>query len=389
MKTLLKNCALHSGERADILVEDGLIAGIGSFATADQVYDMTGYAAVLPGFIDAHMHLITGNIPYEDTFLRAWAQAGVTTLRDLGVGDDMRTHPIEKFIAFRDKAAEDPECAQCLTSGRFVAADGGYGNAMMDTLTGYGCKTPQDCADAVNELLDIGCDGIKTAIDRGGPMFGGEKPLLTTELLTAMREAAEQRGVWCCAHVLEAALVERLLDACFTQLAHMPIDRMSDETLERMVRQHVSVVPTICAVDAPRPPLPEGVELPPLPEGIEMPDTKAQERQCVDNVARFVKLGGKVAVGTDTMRMEIQPEVAGMPLRELRLLHEAGLSIDEVIDAATINAAEVCGIADQVGSIAVGKRANLIAVKDPIDEGFDALAHVEFVMNRGVVIKNI
>ena len=38
----------------------------------------------------------------------------------------MRTHPTEKFIAFRDKAAEDPECAQCLTSGRFVAADGGY-----------------------------------------------------------------------------------------------------------------------------------------------------------------------------------------------------------------------------------------------------------------------
>ena len=350
MKTLLKNCALRSGVQTDILVEDGLIAGIGSFATADQVYDMTGYAAVLPGFIDAHMHLITGNVPYEDTFLRAWAQAGVTTLRDLGVGDDMRTHPTEKFIAFRDKAAEDPECAQCLTSGRFVAADGGYGNAMMDTLTGYGCKTPQDCTDAVNELLDIGCDGIKTAVDRGGPMFGGEKPLLTTELLTAMREAAEQRGVWCCAHVLESDLVERLLDAGFTQLAHMPIDRMSDETLERMVRQHVSVVPTICAVDAPRPPLPEGVELPPLPEGIEMPDTKAQERQCVDNVARFVKLGGKVAVGTDAMRMEIQPEVAGMPLRELRLLHEAGLSVDEVIDAATINAAEVCGIADQVGT---------------------------------------
>ena len=392
MKTLLKNCALRSGERADILVEDGLIAGIGTFDTADRVYDMTGYAAVLPGFIDAHMHLITGNIPYQDTFLRAWAQAGVTTLRDLGVGDDMRTHPTEEFIAFRDKAAEDPECAQCLTSGRFVAADGGYGNAMMDTLTGYGCKTPQDCVDAVNALLDMGCDGIKTAVDRGGPMFGGEKPLLTTELLAAMHEAAGQRGVWCCAHVLEADLVERLLDAGFTQLAHMPTDRMSDELLERMVRQHVSVVPTICAVDAPRPPLPEGVELPPLPEGMElppMPDTKAQERQCVDNVARFVKLGGKVAVGTDAMRMEIQPEVAGMPLRELRLLHEAGLSVDEVLDAATINAAEICGVADQVGSIAVGKQANLIAVKDAIDEDFDALGHVEFVMNRGSVIKNV
>ena len=59
----------------------------------------------------------------------------------------------------------------------------------------------------------------------------------------------------------------------------------------------------------------------------------------------------------------------------------------EVIDAATINAAKICKIDDQVGSIAVGKQANIIAVKDAIDETFEALSHVEFVMNRGQVIK--
>jgi len=85
--------------------------------------------------------------------------------------------------------------------------------------------------------------------------------------------------------------------------------------------------------------------------------------------------------------MESQPHVATMPVGEMKLLYKAGLSVADVIDAATINAAIVCGIFDEVGSIEVGKKANIIAVKDEIDETFDALSHVEFVMNRGVVIK--
>ena len=118
-----------------------------------------------------------------------------------------------------------------------------------------------------------------------------------------------------------------------------------------------------------------------------MQDTQAQEDICVDNTRRVVEFGGMVAVGTDTMRMEAQPHVATMPVRELQLLHKAGLSVPQVIDAATINAARLCKIDDQVGSIEVGKTANIIAVKDAIDESFEALSHVEFVMNRGVVIK--
>ena len=87
------------------------------------------------------------------------------------------------------------------------------------------------------------------------------------------------------------------------------------------------------------------------------------------------------------MRMESQPHVACMPVRELQLLYKAGLSVPQVIDAATITAAKLCKIDGQVGSIEVGKLANIIAVKDPIDETFEALSHVEFVMNRGQVIK--
>lgn len=390
MTTLLKHANIFSGQTADVLVEDGIIAGIGNYDTADDVVDMSGFAAVLPGVIDAHMHIVTGDIEYNDRALRSWAQAGVTTVRDLGIGNDRTQHPTVEFLAYRD-TIENPECAHCLTCGRFVTQWHGYSHIMSDGAeTGIGCKTPQDCADAVNQLIDIGCDGIKTALDRGSPMFGGEKPLLTVEQLKAVADTAKRRGVWCTAHVLEADLVPMLLEAGIPEFAHMPTDHVPDELLREMAQRGIAVVPTLCTINAPRPPLPKDAKLPPMPKGMTPPppvDTAAQEKVCVDNVRRFVEFGGMVAVGTDTMRMETQPHVATMPVRELQLLHEAGLTVEQVIDAATIHAAKVCKIDDKVGSIAVGKQANIIAVKSPIDETFDALSHVEFVMNRGKIIK--
>lgn len=398
MKTLLKNCAIYGGETADILVEDGIIAGIGSFDSADEIHDMSGYASVLPGVIDAHMHIVTGPIEYNDRALKSWAQAGVTTVRDLGIGNDKNTYPTETFLAYRD-TIENPECAHCQTCGRFVTEYHGYSHVMSDGAeTGYGCQTAQDAVDAVNELIDMGCDGIKTAVDGGDAMFGA-KPLITLDKLKAIVETAKARGVWCCAHVLAAKHIPLLLEAGMPEFCHMPTDRVPDEYIEQMVAQGVTVVPTLCTINAPRPPLsPEEEEKmksgkgpggPGGPGGPMPPmmDTQEQEAICVDNVARFFKAGGMVAVGTDTMRMESQPHVATMPISELKLLYKAGLSVADVIDAATINAARVCGIADEVGSIEVGKKANIIAVKDAIDETFDALSHVEFVMNRGVVIK--
>jgi imidazolonepropionase-like amidohydrolase len=87
------------------------------------------------------------------------------------------------------------------------------------------------------------------------------------------------------------------------------------------------------------------------------------------------------------MRMEQMPEVATVPIKEFQLLHQAGLSVQEVLAAATLNAAYVCKVDDRLGSIEVGKQANLIAIQTPLDESFEALRHVEFVMHGGTIIK--
>lgn len=391
MNTLLKNAKIYGGSTADILVEDGIIAGIGSYESADQVIDMSGYASVLPGVIDAHMHIVTGDIEYNDRALKSWAQSGVTTVRDLGIGTDKTEHPTQEFLEYRKTIEDDPQSARCLTCGRFVAQYKGLNHVMSDGAeTGYGCATPEDAVHAVNELIDMGCEGIKTSVGRG---MDGKSEVLDVPKLKAIADTAKARGVWCTAHVLDAELVPRLLEAGIPELAHMPTNHVSDEILKEIADKGIPVVPTLCSINAPRPPMPKGAKppkLPPMPAGMPpmmMKDPKEQEKICVDNCRRFHDFGGMLVVGTDTMRMESQPHVATMPVKELQLLHEAGLTVDEVIDAATINAAKICGIGHEEGSIEVGKRANIIAVKDPIDESFQALAHVEFVMNLGVVIK--
>lgn len=391
MKTLLKNAKIYGGAAADILVEDGLIAGIGSFEAADQVVDMSGYSHVLPGVIDAHMHIVTGDIEYNDRALKSWAQSGVTAVRDLGIGTDKTAHPTEEFLEYRKTIENDPESAQCITCGRFVAQYHGLNHVMSDGAeTGYGCATPEDAVNAVNELIDMGCEGIKTSVGRG---MDGKSEVLDVPKLRAIAETAKARGVWCTAHVLDAELVPRLLEAGIPELAHMPTDHVSDEVLKEIAEKKIPVVPTLCSINAPRPPMPEGAKppkMPPMPGGMPpmmMQDPKEQEKICVDNCRRFHEFGGMLVVGTDTMRMESQPHVATMPVREFQLLHEAGLTVDEVIEAATINAAKVCFLDKEMGSIEVGKKANIIAVKDPIDESFEALSHVEFVMNLGTIIK--
>jgi len=389
MSILLKNAKIYGGETSDILVEDGKILGIGAYDTADEILDMSAYAAVLPGVIDAHMHIVTGDIAYNDRALRAWAQAGVTTVRDLGMGNDKNDHPTQEFLRYRE-TIEVPECAHCLTAGRFVAQWHGLNHIMSDgNETGYGCKTPEDAVHAVNELLDMGCDGIKTSVGRG---MDGKSEVLDVPKLKAIADTAKQRGVWVTCHVLDADLIPRLLEAGMPEFAHMPTDYVSDDLLKAMADAGVTCTPTLMSINAPRPPMPKGAKppkMPPMPK--DMPPMKSPQEQediCVDNVRRFVAFGGTVAVGTDTMRMESQPHVACMPVKELQLLHKAGLSVPQVIDAATITAAKLCKIDDQVGSIEAGKQANIIAVMDEIDETFQALSHVEFVMNRGTVIKS-
>ena len=391
----LKNGVLSDGRlwnvKSDILVdsEENRIIDIGPELSGDENIDLAGYT-VLPGLFDAHVHIVTGHIKYNDTALKNWAQAGVLTVRDLGLGDGTRA--CDGYLAWRE-TVRTPQCAEILTAGQAIAAVGGYMHRMGPDENGIGVTTPEEARSAIVKQLTDGCDGVKTAMDID--MMDENTPQLSPETVRAIADAAKEMNVWCCAHVLRSRFLRVLVDNGIPEMAHMVTDPIPEDLLDEMAVKNVAVTCTLQTINAPRPELSpkemeemaEKMKNAP-PRKMEPIDTVQQERDAIENARRFHEKGGMLVMGTDTMRMEQTPEVARVPIKEFQLLHQAGLSVQEVLATATCNAAKVCKVDDRLGSIEVGKQANLIAIRSPLDETFEALSHVEFVMNRGVVIRN-
>lgn len=370
-------------QKKDIKIEDGIIQEVGSNLVGDEIIDLEGYT-LMPGFFDAHMHLVSGSEPMDDQSLREWAQDGVLTVRDMGFGGDQT---LEDFLAWVD-SLNDPQTAQVVTAGRFITCENGYGHMMMGKENGIAVKGAAEAKAAVEKMKALGCHGIKSAADM--ERMDPNTPVLSTEEFRALAEAAKENGMWMGVHIQHTDYIQSLIDAGVPELAHMSLDPIPDEMLEEMVAKNMYVTPTLAVIDAPRPPLPPG-ELPPgmkeMMEKMMAIDTHQQEMDAVDNVRRFVKLGGKVALGTDTMRMTENDSVQGIPIHELELMQSAGLSMQQLIEAATINSAHVCGLEASQGSIEIGKTANLIAIKGELAEDVSVFAKIDFVMHYGKVIK--
>lgn len=108
--------------------------------------------------------------------------------------------------------------------------------------------------------------------------------------------------------------------------------------------------------------------------------------QAMDNVLRFVRHGGIIGLGDDFIEEKLPWNVTGMPFMEIELLQKAGLSMVEILDAATIGGAGVMGRAD-IGQIRKGCVADLIAVRgSPIEFPY-LLTNVQFIMKDGIVVK--
>lgn len=390
MSICLKNAllcdALRWNVRTDVLVEDGKITAIGEALSGDENIDLGG-RVLLPGLFDAHVHIVTGPGPYYEKSLLDWAQAGVLTVRDLGLGNGK---PAEDFLPWR-AGIRSPEHAEILTAGQCVAPYHGYMHMMGGGENGIGVQTPEEAETAIRHQIAIGCEGVKCAMDY--EMMDENTPQYTPETVRAIAETAKELGVWCTAHVQMSKFLRVLVENGIPEMAHTVLDPIPEDLLDEMIARGVAMTSTLQPINAPRPPLPQE-EIDKMPPAMKevmakmaLIDTAQQERDAVENIRRFHEKGGLVVMGTDTMRMEMQPGAASVPVRELQLLAQAGLAVQEVIAACTLNAAKACKVDDRLGSIEVGKQANLIAIAGEPDASFEALRNVSFVMNNGVVIK--
>lgn len=341
---------------AVIIIQKERIIAVGArtqvqIPTNANVIDVRG-ATILPGFINAHVHR-----GFSEQNLKAWAQAGVTTVRDLG------TTPTNDLFTRRDALRRDNLNARLVAAGPMVTVPDGY---PMVPWGGNGLTviSPEDATAKTNKLLDRGADVIKIALDSGGS-FGRNIPMLSPQQATAIVQTTHQHNGWVSAHVLRTNDLERALDADVDDIAHMVDNNLSDDLIARVIKDDVYWVPTL-----------------------ELWKRVGQQtdRRAVANLSRFVQSGGKIALGTDYAGYAAEFDL-GMPVTEIELMREAGMTPMQIIVAATQNAARVCNLGDVLGTLEPGKVADVLVLDgDPLQD-LGALTRVRVVIHNGVLIR--
>jgi imidazolonepropionase-like amidohydrolase len=336
-----------AGPRAAVTIPPGARVPRGGCA----LVDVQG-ATILPGFINAHVHQ-----GFSASNLEAWAAAGVTTVRDLG------NSPRDDLFAQRDALLEDNRHARLVAAGPIVTVPNGYPMVPWGA-PGLAVTSPEDAASKVNHLLDVGADVIKIALDSGG-IFGRSIPVLSAEEAAAIVKVAHQRGTLVAAHILTAVDLEKALDAGVDDVAHMAADTVPDSSIQRMLDSGTTWVPTLELWKR------VGHDL---------------DRPAVANLKRYVAAGGKVALGTDYAGYSAVFDL-GMPVTEIELMQQAGMTPMQIIVAATRNAAAVCNLEDELGTLQAGKIADVLVVNgDPLED-MQALTRVRLVIHNGEVIR--
>ena len=338
-----------------LVIGDNRILAVGpasqlSITTGIRVIDLAG-AFILPGFINAHVH-----DAYDKRRLETWAYSGVTTVRDEGIISGQKE--LGELIGLRDQWATIPEYARLVSTGYMLTVPGGYGT--------WDVTSADDAVKQVNKELDTGVDLIKLAMESG---YAGvsNMPVLSAEELSAITSAAHARGVRVTAHITEVKFLESLLVAGVDDLAHIPFDRVLGSQIEQLIKQDVYVVPTLTVFEA-----------------------YGGLQGASNNLGRFNEAGVKIALGNDytlVPQNNFDHFDLGMPMHEITRMNEAGMTPMQIIVASTRNAAHVCGLENELGTVEVGKLADILVISaDPLQD-LSALTQVKMVIHNGEIIR--
>jgi imidazolonepropionase-like amidohydrolase len=355
----LTNCVLIDGTGAApvsgavVLVEGGYFSSVGTDSTLHvpggiDTIDLQGWY-VLPGFMNTHVH--SG---YEVSNLREWARRGVTTVRDLG---DFQHSPSESY-SIRDELLKDNRNARLVAAGPLVTTVGGYGN--------YPVSSPVDAGLKVNGLIDAGADLIKIAIE--DDLQGRRWPMLSMDEIQMIVQSAHARSRRVSAHISRSRHLAMAIQGDVHDLAHMAVDTLPDSLIAATVQNDIYWVPTM-----------------ELWDGVSDLHSVNWDVIAKSNLGRFVQAGGKVALGTDYDGYTTPFEL-GMPIHEMRLMQEAGMTPMQIIMAGTRHAAHVCNRENDLGTIEAGKIADLLVVDGNPLEDLGNLLNVQMVIHNGVII---
>ena len=419
LASILSNAALadtqviHAGEllavpgnsplkKQTIVITDGKISqikkGFISPTSIDKdatVVDLSK-SFVMPGLMDMHVHLQGELGPNNDRqklrlsdadvlaqsafFAKKTLMAGFTTVRDLGGSP-------EQSFALRDAVKRGwLQGPRVVAAGSNVAVTGGHGDVdgmSPDLLEIHTAKTicdgPYDCRRATRRAIKFGADVIKIT-STGGVLSDtdtGTGQQMADDELREVVNAAHALGRKVASHAHAANGINAALRAGVDSIEHGSY--ANKESIKLFKKGGAYLVPTLMAGDT-------VVNLAKTTNFMSPAISAKAIRVGGDMIANFkrsYKAGVKIAYGTDSGVSK-----HGNNGKEAVLMFEAGMTTKDILKSATVNAADLIGQSNSLGTIEEGKIADIIAMDASPLTDIKELLDVDFVMKSGEIVKS-